>query len=193
MNKSIYLLRHGSTKDNELGVNGSQTDTPLSEKGLLQAKNVITELSKYNFDLIFVSQLVRTYQTIKPYLESLEKPPRVITEPLTVERNLGIFTNTLASLGLVGEDIVKSGLPKTEWRPKNGESTIDVSERAKKFYQILREAPGENILVCGHQNFLRCLELLILDREVNDENFFSENPPRLDNGEIRKYKLNKHS
>ena len=189
MYKSIYLLRHGSTKDNELGINGSQTDTPLSEKGLLQAKNAVTNLSKYNFDLIFVSQLTRTYQTIKPYLETLEKPPRVITEPLTIERNLGIFTNTLASQGLIGEDIVKSGLSKTEWKPKNGESTLDVTERAKKFYQVLKEAPAYEILICGHQNFLRCLELLILEREVNDENFFSENPPRLDNGEIRKYTL----
>ena len=189
MNKTVYLLRHTSTKDNEQGINGSRTDTSLSEKGMLQAKNIVHSLLKYKFDLIFVSPLVRTYETIKPYLASLDKPPLVVTEPLTIERDLGIFTNTAQGDGFIPNDIEAQGVGKVEWKPKNGESTKDVEKRAIKFYEVLKDAPAENILICGHQNFLRCLELTILEKEINDENFFGENPPRLDNGEIRKYEV----
>ncbi len=187
--KTIYLLRHCPTKDTEAGINNARVDSPLSEKGENTAKSLVSKIGENKYDLIIVSPLQRTYQTIKPYLESLEVKPQVISEELTTERDLGKLTGTIVGDGVIPNAIEESGLSKTEWRPEEGESTADVYIRAKKFYDRLKDIPAESILICSHQNFLRCLELVLQNKEINDENFYSENPPRMEPGEIRKYSL----
>ena len=189
MTKTLYLLRHCSTKDSELGINGSRTDTPLSEKGLLQARELANILLNYQFDLLIVSPLQRTLQTIEPYLNTLKEKPEVVVDPLTLERDLGLLTNSVNSDGKIPESIVASGKPKTEWIPPDGESTLQVYNRAKKFLEKVKKRQENKILICGHQNFLRCLELVIRKILLSDENFYSGEPPRLEFGELRKYRL----
>lgn len=187
--KTIYILRHCSTADSEKGINGSQTDTPLSDLGLLQAKQSISKISQYNYDLIFISPLQRTKQTIEPYLDTLKVQPEIIIEPLTIERDLGVLTNTITGDGKVPASMAASGKTKVEWIPEGGESTVMVYKRAKEFLEKLKSRNEQNILVCSHQNFLRCLELILTDQPIDDEHFYNENPPRLEPGEIRKYEF----
>lgn len=188
--KTLYLLRHCPTKDTEMGINNARVDTPLSEKGIIQAQNLAKKISENKYDLVIVSPLQRTYQTIKPFLGTLEKPPQVITEELVTERDLGKLTGTVVGDGAIPNAIEESGLSKTEWKPEEGESTHEVYLRATKFYEKLKDYPFESVLICSHQNFLRCLELVVQGKEINDENYYSENPPRLEAGELRKYVLN---
>ncbi len=180
----IYLLRHLSTVDTEQGVNGSRSDTPLSESGKKQAQELVSVLSKHNFDLFIVSPLMRTKQTLQPYLDTLDNP-KVITEPLTIERDLGLLTNTRSGDGKIEAHRKDQGTDKISWRPPEGESILDVYERAKKFLDKLKNIDAGRILICGHQNFLRNLELLLLKRPPED--FYSESPPRLKPGEMRVY------
>lgn len=187
MIKIVYLLRHCSTRDTELGINGSRTDTPLSEKGLTEARSLIPIIAKFNYDLIIVSPLSRTKQTVKPYLDTFKKPPKITIEPLTIERDLGSLTNTVQGDGKIPENMTASGKTKTEWTPPNGESTVDVYKRAQQFFAKIKSYSENNILICGHQNFLRCLELTIIKKKINDDNFYSDNPARLKPGEIRRY------
>jgi broad specificity phosphatase PhoE len=193
MAKTIYLIRHCHTTDNELGINASRTDTALSENGLLEAERLVSQLSMYKFDLIVVSPLKRTIQTIKPFLDTLNGKPTVIVEPLTTERDLGIFTNTKIGDGKILADQAANGKSRTEWKPPGGESCAQVYLRAQQFFDKIRNRPEEHILICGHQNFLRCLELIVLEKPIDDEYFYSPNPARLKNGEIRQYKLDSES
>lgn len=185
----VYMLRHCQTVDNENNINGSRNDSPLSSNGLLIADSLVEKLNAYKFDVIILSPLRRTFQTIEPYLNNLAIKPPIYTEPLTIERDLGKLTGTISGDGSVKESIYASGKSQTEWIPPEGESTVMVSERASLFLNKLRQMPYKNILICGHQNFLRCLELLIKNQQINDENFFSTLIPKLDNGEIREYAI----
>lgn len=189
MAKTLYLLRHCLIPENELGINGSRTDSSLSENGWETAKKLITSLSKQNYDLIIVSPLRRTSETLQPYLDSLKQPPIVLTDPLTIERDLGEFTNTKAGNGKISADQAAQAKSWTEWQPKGGESTVEVGVRAEKFLKKIQRRKEKSILICGHQNFLRCLELIIRDAPIDDEHFYSESPPRLKSGEIRVYEL----
>jgi len=189
MTKKIYLLRHCITTDSEKGINGSRTDTPLSENGLLAAKELVSQLLAYKFDLIIVSPLQRTIQTIQPYMDALDKKLPILSEPLTLERDLGIFTNTISGDGKIPVDQKASGKSKTEWQPKWGESCVQVYQRAQEFLRKIKLRPEKSILVCGHQNFLRCLELSLLNQPVDDKHFYSDTPPRLNYGEIREFQL----
>jgi broad specificity phosphatase PhoE len=184
----IFLLRHAPTQDNEKRINGSQTDTLLSKNGKEIAKEIAPTLSKNEYDLIIVSPLKRTFQTIEPYLNSLKKKIPVEVNNLTIERDLGKLTNSVAGDGQIQAHREKSGQNKIEWIPPEGESILDVYERAKRFFnEIQKKYSGKKILICGHQVFLRCLEIIILNKSIYD--FYSENPPRLENGEIRFYQI----
>jgi broad specificity phosphatase PhoE len=182
----IYLLRHAVTSDNELGVLASRTDTPLSEKGKKQALVLIGELKNNIYDIFFVSPLQRTLQTIQRYLDTLDNPI-IITDARTIERDLGIFTKTHRGDGVVKKHRKKYyGGDTIYWIPLGGESIRDVFKRAQDFFQWLcRNHYDKRILICGHQVFLRCSELIILDRPIED--FYTQDPPRLENATMRSY------
>lgn len=181
----IFLLRHVQTLDNAAGINGSRTNSLLSEEGKNQAKKLVSQLKKNKYDIIFVSQVHRTLETVQPYLESLKKAkPEIILSELTHERDLGELTDTPkgAITKYKEENNIKDD--KIVWIPPKGESILDVTERAKKFLELLKEKYSDkSILICGHQVFLRCLELLLLDKSPYE--FYSDNPPILKNGELR--------
>ncbi len=186
----LYLLRHAQTLHNKEGINGSQTPSPLSEEGKKLSQDIIPILKKYQFDVVIVSPLHRTLETIKPFLDSLpdEKKPGVVVDELTIERDLGKLTGTRK--GEIGKYKEQHNITTDpiSWIPPKGESILDVRERAIRFFDLLKKNHREqSILICGHQNFLRNLELLIISRPVTD--FYSDNPPRMENGEIREYDI----
>jgi broad specificity phosphatase PhoE len=183
----IYILRHLATTDNEQGINGAQTDTPLSEKGKLRAKELVPELSENTYDAFIVSPLQRTLQTIQPYLDTLDNP-KIIIEPLTIERDLGTLTNSRDGDGLIETHRKEQGLDNISWTPPEGESIHHVYARARKFLENLKRLQYDSVLVSGHQNFLRCFEMLLLGRPAED--FYIEEPPLLKNGERRVYEIN---
>jgi broad specificity phosphatase PhoE len=183
--KKLILLRHCQTVDSDIHLNGSIRDAALSKTGEETAEQLVIELSKYKFDLIYVSPLKRTLETITPYVESLSHKPLILVEPLTIERNLGIFTGTMEGNADIGASIKASGVSKTAWIPPNGESTLEVSKRAKKFLEMIKARSEKTILICGHQNFLRCLELLLKGEQIDDKHYYSDSPARLTFGEIR--------
>jgi broad specificity phosphatase PhoE len=183
----LFILRHFPTADNELGINGSQTDTPLSKSGEEQAIKSLEKLSENTYDLFIVSTLQRTLQTIQPYLDTLDNP-EIIREPLTIERDLGLLTNSRAGDGKIKKHREEQGTDRISWKPPGGESILDVYERAKIFLTKINKLEAGTILICGHQNFLRCFEMILLNRPIED--FYSSDPPRLENGEIRLYNFN---
>ncbi|KRN08725.1 histidine phosphatase family protein [Liquorilactobacillus mali] len=63
---TLYIVRHGQSEANAAGIlQGSLIDTPLSEKGQVQAKHVRDAFEKkmLHFDLVFASPLLRAAQT----------------------------------------------------------------------------------------------------------------------------------
>lgn len=185
----LYLLRHASTRDIEQGINSSWTDVPLSEKGSEQAQNLVAVLSQKDFDVFIVSPLQRTRQTIQPYLDTLENP-NVIIDERTIERNLGEFTNTRRGDGIIEKHLKEHFRDdRVAWKPPSGESLKDVAIRAKDFLSWLYlNYKSKSILICGHQGFLRSLELLLLNMSIDD--FYSGVSPTLNVAEIRSYDYN---
>ena len=63
---TLYIVRHGQSHATATGIlQGSQIDTPLTEKGRQQASLVRQQLQsrKIFFDLVVVSPLLRAAQT----------------------------------------------------------------------------------------------------------------------------------
>jgi len=163
------MLRHTHSVGNEMDIidsSSSKFDLGLSEKGKKQAKELIPELSKHKINLFIVSPLKRTIETINPFLETLSNPEVIVNE-LTLERDAGEFIGK--PITEMKDYCEKNNIDRVSFKPKNGESILDLYERAKKFLKFLKaNFQDKNILICGHKNFLTCLKILIEDKDIND-------------------------
>jgi len=81
--KTIYLLRHGQSKDNVAPVFQS-TVSPLSDIGLEQAEFIAERVSKVSFEALISSPLQRTKQTAEAISRSTGKT--ITFSDLFVER-----------------------------------------------------------------------------------------------------------
>jgi len=179
----IVLLRHTETTSNKYNKADSQIDAELTKKGWEDANDLIPSLQKLNIDVFIVSPLKRNIQTIQPFLDTLDNPV-VISNELTIERNLGNFTGT--PMGAFQKYCDENKEHKIFCKPKNGESIADTYERAKKLLSFLKEKyNNKTILVCGHKNFLMCFEILLNDLDITD--YYKFKP--LKNGEIREFNI----
>lgn len=69
MIKEIYLIRHGETEYNKLGmVQGCGIDADLNELGMQQAHAFFEYYHQVQFDKIYTSKLKRTHQSVAPFL-----------------------------------------------------------------------------------------------------------------------------
>lgn len=177
----IILLRHAETTSNKENKADSQIDAGLTEKGQADAIDLIGKLEELKVDVFVVSPLKRNLQTIQPFLDTLDDPEVIVSE-LTIERNLGDFTGT--PMGAFQEYCDDNNESRVFCRPNNGESIADTYERAKKFLQFLEDNYADKtVLVCGHKNFLMCLEVLLQKSDINDYYNFKS----LENAELREF------
>lgn len=61
----LYVSRHGETLANiEKRLAGSKSDSPLTEKGIMQAKELGQNLNSISFDVVYSSPLQRAVNTV---------------------------------------------------------------------------------------------------------------------------------
>lgn len=127
----VFLIRHGETEDAQSNRYKGHIDTPLSENGIKQMER----LSKYiyqNTELksIYTSDLSRAVKSAEIIAEPHSIKP-IIVRALR-ERNFGIWEG-------MSFDEIKDKYPKEfkawasnplEFSPLQGESTIEVKDRA---------------------------------------------------------------
>jgi bisphosphoglycerate-dependent phosphoglycerate mutase len=65
---NVYIVRHGETDHNRLGIIQGQLNTKLSDLGVEQAKTVGQYLKNVKFDYAFSSDLDRAYFVRYDYL-----------------------------------------------------------------------------------------------------------------------------
>src|SRR6201989_1015864 len=68
--KTLYVVRHGQTDLNKQGiVQGRGRDTDLNEEGRKQARQFFGAYKSVAFDMIYISELKRTQQSIQPFID----------------------------------------------------------------------------------------------------------------------------
>lgn len=165
----LYITRHGKALSNENKIAASTSEKHcggLSKLGEKQAEELVPELLKHEYDVIIISPMIRTFQTLMPYLKTFTYPPKMIISDLVLERDIGELRGK--TIGEV-KDIIKKSKNKVSWTPPNGESIIEVYARAKEFVSYLKKNfEGKSILLCGHMVFLRSLEAFFKEVDIND-------------------------
>jgi broad specificity phosphatase PhoE len=154
----VFLVRHGSTvlsaEDRFAGV----TDVELSEEGREQARRLAERLSGEKIAAVYASPLGRTVETA-----------RILAAPhgLQVQTCDGFREISHGHWEGMKRSEVEAKFPKemAEWEkdpytfaPPGGESGLAVTARAlPALINLVREHPGENILIVSHKATIRLL------------------------------------
>ena len=174
---TFYLLRHGETDLNKLGFTNGQTDIPLNQNGLNQAKNIAEKITEnfhdLRFDAILHSPLSRAANTADIVNQKLNLPILAINE--LTEVGCGEFegkpyiSNDLWDKWMLGENI---GITV--------ESYINVQNRLKIAVEIIEKY--HNPLIVAHSGIFYhlCNYLTITPPHFKNSTLYSVD--NLDNG-----------
>lgn len=161
----IILVRHGECQGNREGLFRGRSDFPLNENGFIQAKELGTELRKFEPVKIFTSPLSRAKETA-----------RIISKQCHIEIEICEEMNNI-KLGLwegKTKDFIARQYPE-QWaiwlsEPEKlvltGMETLDeVQQRARKgLNNIIKNHAGDTVIIISHRAVLKpliasCLEM----------------------------------
>jgi broad specificity phosphatase PhoE len=152
--KRLFFVRHGESHMNVAGLLSGQTETPLTPKGIKQAKATGQQIkiSLPHIDQIVCSPFERAYETSRFIAHEIGYPVKqIIKSDMFMERTWGILEGTSAKEFLASHDY-------KEFDTVEGAETIEaLDDRAGKALQYLKSLPADNILVVGHGLFGRSL------------------------------------
>ena len=171
-------MRHGETVWNYKGIIQGRSNNRLSENGKKQVEEQAEKLKDINFDMIFVSPLMRTIQTAnivnKYHKMNLIKDERII------EINQGLFTGRKKN-SLTDEEII---IKKEQPESAGIETQQKIYERVKDFYECLvNNYIDKRILVVTHRGIAKTLYYIINNKGLANE---IDDPHLFENAEVRK-------
>lgn len=164
MSKKIFILRHGQTEFNRMGiVQGSGIDASLNDEGRRQALQFFEKYKGEPFQKIYVSGLKRTFESVQNFIDlgiPFEKLPD-LNEIHWGRKEGQAFTKEENAYYHQMLDSWKSG--RVDFAIDGGESPADVSVRVKRAMDYIMGGDEEQILICMHGRAMRVLLCVLLN------------------------------
>ena len=155
---TFYLVRHGNTEWNVKRLLQGHSDSPLTNEGLEQAKNLAIEFRNIKFDRIFSSDLLRAKRTAEIIV--LEHKIAVEATQLLRERSYGNLEGQPAAEFEKVDAILDKLTDEERYTYKYKELETD-EEIVTRFITFMREIaisnPNKNILIVTHGGSMRAL------------------------------------
>ena len=182
----LYVVRHGETQFNVERRYAGQTDVPLNERGIEQAKELVRKLEGEPFDIIVTSSLLRARMTAEQVAEYHKEIPFVVMEEFR-EVCVGVYE------GLTREEVqvrypelwVRNCTRQVDDAPTGGETTRQVDSRVAEGLAILKEKyPEKRVLLVCHGFVSRAI-----NRQLKGLSFEEMHEFSLGNCEVVQYEL----
>lgn len=155
----IHFLRHGETEANDREQFQGHDDTPLTEAGKQNLRDVAKEIENYEYDIIFSSSLKRALDTSKLLAQQLRTDIRI--DPKLKEICYGDWEGKEKD-ALRDHDVWKQRKQDKynfthpgAYNGVEGQSYADIFERVTTFCRQLAESDYELVLVVTHLGVLR--------------------------------------
>ena len=170
MLKELYIIRHGETELNRLGiVQGRGVNSDLNDTGIAQAAAFFNKYNNVKFDKIYTSSLVRTHQTVKGFID-LGLPWEQLEE--LDELAWGEWEgkpNTDEAKAAFREVVKQWKLGNYDAKFTGGESPNEVGARLAKAIEHILQQPNEKlVLICMHGRAMRLILCLLLGKPFSD-------------------------
>ncbi len=147
---NIILTRHWETEETKAKILQWHLPWKLTELWKLQAQKLAQRLKDENIDIIYTSDLARTYDTTK-YISEYHKWVEVVISELLRERTFWIFDwknkNEIWFYDKEQQERFTT--------PKNWETINQVIERARQFIEQLDFS--KNILIVSHDDISKAI------------------------------------
>lgn len=140
----LILVRHGETDHNQSNTHIGQSDVPLNDRGLQQAKLVGQRLAAEKINFIYSSDLQRAAVTAKN-IATHHPEAKLVHNPLLRERNAGVLTGQ----PIHPDDDIGNTEKYIDFhkRPTGGESIDDVRVRAEAWLTSAKQQHSDDTLV----------------------------------------------
>lgn len=160
--RRLFLVRHGESTWNAVGLVQGQADVPqLTPLGIRQARQGARGLAGARVGALYSSDLKRATATARAFSQELGLP--VATDVRLRERAFGVAEGTPRVLLRADRSGVEGGLVvDADAAPEGGESIRELYHRAAAFVMDLLDqpAPGDTVAVC-HGGVVRVVTALL--------------------------------
>jgi len=195
MKNTYYLLRHGESLKNVNNIASAWPETyysPLTKRGVVQAKKAGKQLKTKKIDLIFASDVLRAKQTSEIVAKILKL--KVIFNKKLREISPGIFNGKLISEVAKfwnkneGEfNPIKHYKRRFKYAPPKGENYSETERRMKGFLMDMEEKyKNKNILIISHCRPITLLEKAVYKLSQEKIAKIIINKKEIDMAEVRK-------
>ena len=160
MNSRIFLIRHGETAWNNEGIFRGQSDIPLNERSLQQARATADYLRSVHFTAVYCSPLSRARQTADAICAAREVKPT----PLDAFNDISFGPwegKTFNELEKLYPEAIKTWREQPEKHKLPGAETLSEAMRRAyiKMEMLALANEGQNIAVVSHRVILKLLIL----------------------------------
>jgi broad specificity phosphatase PhoE len=159
----FFVVRHGETKGNVLGVNAGPLDYPLTKKGKKEIEFVAKALSKTKISGIYCSPIFRAVETAKI---------------LALPHKLGVQKlEGLTEAKLKPEFVRKKGRKRILLTPEAFDETYqELQERMVQSIDEIKKKTTGNVIVVSHGDPITALLQNVVERKVGSNKYYVLHP-----------------
>lgn len=151
----LYVVRHGQTINNQLGLVQGSSESDLSEKGIEDAKELSKLVSTLKIDVVISSPLKRAMDTAKLITNNKYE---ILVDDRLVERHYGLGEGKPVDEELT----IKYWDFNLNTDINEVEKVRDLMFRIVEFIEDIRNKyEGKNVLVVAHSAILRAIHYAI--------------------------------
>ncbi|MCJ7840904.1 histidine phosphatase family protein [Lederbergia sp. NSJ-179] len=142
MNTNIYIIRHCEAE-------GQSSDSPLTEKGFIQANELSDFLSDRKVDRIISSPFLRAIQTIKPFAEN---------KNIEIEMDSRLSERVLSSSFFPDwMDKLEATFRRMDLKYEGGESSNEAMNRIVEVVNDIVASDSKNTIIVAHGGIISLL------------------------------------
>ncbi len=151
----LILVRHGESEGNRDRTFTQHVDVALTEQGREQARVAGEKIARlFKPTRLFASPYARARNTAEIIGQIVKLPVEI--EPDLREQSFGVFAGQPYE-SLLSDAAYHEG-PRWSWRPQEGESLVDVYERAVPVLERIAHASiGHDVIVVSHGGVMLAL------------------------------------